>query len=195
MFRVFILKASEGRTAPDFSLRSLSGPGRMDLIARCILAALCDAEGPRRDTTLTIVLEGAPDPPVALTFKGEEMRYAPVGEVKAAEIMLDALSGRQAEGVRRERKGFGRVVSEYKEGGFSLYYLHEGGEDSRKVKFESRAAFILGDQKGLDARSERLLDKAAAKRVSLGPYSYLASHCIVIVNNELDKFERQLQHV
>ena len=190
MFRAFILKASEGRTAPDFSLKSLAGPGRMDLIARCIVAALCDTEGPRRETTLTIVLEGPPDPPVALTFYGEEMRRVPVSEVKAAEIVLDALSGRHVEGVRKERKGFERVVSEYKEGGFSLYYLHEEGEDSRKVKFERRATFILGDQKGLDAKSERFLDEIRAKRVSLGPYSYLASHCIVIVNNELDKFER-----
>lgn len=195
MLRVFILKASEGRTASDFSLRSLSGFGRMDLIARCILAALCDTGGPRRDTTLTIVLEGPPDPPVALTFKGGEMRGSPVGEVKAAEMVLDALSGRKAEGVRMERKGFGRVVSEYKDRGFSLYYLHEGGEDSRRIKFDSRAAFILGDQKGLDTSSEDLLDKIEARRVSLGPYSYLASHCIVIVNNELDKFERQMRHV
>ncbi|MDD1766325.1 MAG: hypothetical protein LUQ00_00190 [Candidatus Methanomethyliaceae archaeon] len=173
----------------------MSGFGRMDLIARCILAALCDTKGPRRNTTLTIVLEGPPDPPVALTFEGNEMQGVPVGEVKAAELVLDALSGREADGIRMERKGFGRVVAEYKERGFSLYYLHEGGEDSRRMKFEGRAAFILGDQKGLDARSERLLDEAAAKRVSLGPYSYLASHCIVIVNNELDKFERQLRQV
>jgi tRNA (pseudouridine54-N1)-methyltransferase len=190
LFRVFILKASEGRTAPDFSLKSLSGFGRMDLIARCILAALCDAEGLRRDTTFVIVLEGPPDPPITLTLKGEEMRTAPVSEVKAAQIVLDVLSGRKVEGVKMERKEFNRVVMEYKENGFLLYYLHEGGEDSRRVKFENKTAFILGDQKGLDARSEHLLDKAKVKRVSLGPYPYLASHCIVIVNNELDKFGR-----
>jgi tRNA (pseudouridine54-N1)-methyltransferase len=162
----------------------------MDLIARCIVSALCDTEGPRRDTTLTIVLEGQPDPPVTLTFYGKEMLNVPVSELKAAEIVFDVLSGRQVEGVRRERKGFERVVSEYKKEGFSLYYLHEDGEGSHNVKFERRAAFILGDQKGLDARSERFLDEIRAKRVSLGPYSYLASHCIIIVNNELDGFER-----
>ena len=190
MFRTFILKASEGRTAPDFSLKSLAGRGRVDLIARCIVAAFYTPEGPRKDAKLTIVLEGSPDPPVSLTFYGEEMGKAPMSEVEAAEIMFDVLSGGQMEGVRKERKGFERVVSEYKERGFSLYYLHEEGEDSSKVRFEKNSAFILGDQKGLDAKSERFLDEVRAKRVSLGPYSYLASHCIVIVNNELDRFER-----
>jgi len=190
LFRVFILKASEGRTAPDFSLKSLAGPGRMDLIARCIVAAFYTLEGPRRDAGLTVVLEGPPDPPVSLTLDGGRMGDAPKSEVKAAEMVFDALSGKEGEGVRKERKGFERVVSEYKERGFSLYYLHEEGEDSSKVKFEKTYAFILGDQKGLDAKSERFLDEVRAKRVSLGPYSYLASHCITIVNNELDEFER-----
>ena len=190
MFRAFILKASEGRTAPDFSLKSLAGRGRMDLIARCIVAAFYTPEGPRKDAKLTIVLEGPPDPPVSLTFYGEEMGKAPMSEVEAAEGVLDALSGKEVDGVRKERKGFERIVSEYREGGFSLYYLHEEGEDSSKVKFEESSAFILGDQKGLDVRSERFLDEVRAKRVSLGPNSYLASHCITIVNNELDRFER-----
>lgn len=190
MFRAFILKASEGRTAPDFSLRSLAGPGRMDLIARCIVASFYTLEGPRRDTALTVVLEGPPDPPVSLTFDGERMRRAPVGEVGAAEIVFDVLSGKKVEGVRKERKGFERVASEYRERGFSLYYLHEEGEDSSKVRFEGSSAFILGDQKGLDAGSERFLDEVRTKRVSLGPHSYLASHCIAIINNELDRLER-----
>jgi len=190
LFRAFILKASEGRTAPDFSLRSLAGPGRMDLIARCIVAAFYTPEGPRRDAMLTIVLEGQPDPPVSLTFHGERMGRALMSEIEAAEIVLDALSGRRVEGISKERKGLERIVSEYRGWGFSLYYLHEEGEDSSKVNFEESSAFILGDQKGLDAKSERLLDEIGAKRVSLGPYSYLASHCITIVNNELDKFER-----
>jgi len=185
LFKAFILKASEGRTAPDFSLKSLAGRGRMDLIARCIVATFYTPEGPRKDAKLTIVLEGPPDPPVSLTFDGNRMRRAPISEVGVAEIIFDVLSGKKVEGVRKERKGFERVLSEYKERGFSLYYLHEEGEDSSKVRFEKSSAFILGDQKGLDAKSERLLDEVRAKRVSLGPYSYLASHCITIVSELL----------
>jgi len=185
--RAFILKASEGRSAPDFSLKSLSGPGRMDLIARCIIAAFNSPGGTRRDVVLTIVLEGPPDPPVSVTIDGREVQdQIPAGEGGVGGMLLEALSGRMVKGVRVERKGFERVIGEYGEAGFTLYYLHEEGGDSRGVDFGSMPALILGDQKGLDPRSERFVRDSGAVLVSLGPHSYLASHCITIVNCELD---------
>lgn len=185
--RAFLLKASEGRTAPDFSLKSLAGsPGRMDLVARCLISSLHTQGGTRKDVRFTVVLEGAPNPPVSLTFDGCAVAAIPAGEVAAAQLIFDALSQRSAAGVGMDRKDFERSIAEYNDGGFSLFYLHEQGEDSRRLKFGERPLFILGDQKGLDPRSEKLLDEFGAKRVSLGPFSYLASHCITVVNNELD---------
>jgi tRNA (pseudouridine54-N1)-methyltransferase len=182
-----VLKASEGRTAPDFSLKSLaSSPGRMDLVARCIIASLYTKKGPRRDTTLVVVLEGDPNPPLSLIFDGSLMENIPSSEVKAAQIVYDALSGTSIAGVRLERKTFERVVSDYKSNGYRLFYLHEEGQDSRQVQFGAKTAHILGDQKGIDSKSEQLLDGMKIERVSLGPYPYLASHCITIINNELD---------
>jgi tRNA (pseudouridine54-N1)-methyltransferase len=187
MVRAFILKASEGRTAPDFSLKSLAGsPGRMDLVARCAIASLKTPVGLRMDTTFAVVLEGPPDPPVTLTFDGSLMNDFPSSEVNMGQMMYKVLSGGDAPGLVRERKDFRGTVMDYLGKGFSLFYLHEQGEDSRHIRFPEKSTFILGDQKGLDPASERLMDDLGAKRVSLGPHSYLASHCITLVNCWLD---------
>jgi len=192
LFRAFLLKASEGRSAPDFSLKSLAGsPGRTDLIARCIISALYSTKGPRKDSRLTLVLEGSPDPPVTVTFEGSIMESVPKSEVGAAKMLFDALSGIKIRGVKMERKSFERAVAEMREQQLPIFYLHEEGEDSQGVSFGKDSAFILGDQKGLDPQSEHLLDGLKAKRVSLGPYPYLASHCITIVQSELDLLEKR----
>lgn len=186
MRRVFILKASEGRTAPDFSLKSLAGAaGRMDLICRCVIAALYTPNGLDRSAEIALVLEGPPDPPLTVTFAGGEVQRAPVGEVEAAEMIVQAMQGKVLPGVKAERMGFEAAVARYRDLGFALYYLHEEGEPSKEVCFAVKSALVLGDQKGLDPASERFLDRMKAARVSLGPISYLASQCINIASGEL----------
>lgn len=184
MLRTFILKASEGRTSPDFPLKSLAGANRMDLICRCIIAALYTPDGPDREAEIVVVLEGQPDPPLALTFSGSAIERAPAGEVEAAEMVARAMRG-GLEGAKAERLGFEAAVARYRGAGYTVYYLHEGGRPSADVKFAERPALVLGDHKGLDPASERLLDRMGAERVSLGPVSYLASQCINIASAEL----------
>ncbi|MCX8182056.1 MAG: hypothetical protein N3D12_02945 [Candidatus Methanomethyliaceae archaeon] len=186
MVRTFILKSSEGRTAPDFSLKSLAGSGgRMDLIARCIIATFATPRGIRKDAILSIVLEGPPNPPITFTIDGREFERKVIGEVGAAEVLREALAGRTTKGVRVERKSFEKLIRELPRE--NLYYLHEEGEDLDRSIIGKNPIFILGDQKGIDEKGEKLLDEVGAKRLSLGPFSYLASHCIVIINNELDQ--------
>ena len=158
----------------------------MDLVARCIIASLYTSDGPRKGTTFVVVLEGEPNPPVSITFDGNAMESVPASEVMAAKIVHDSLSGLSIVGVTLERKSFEGVISNFQRSNFQLFYLHEEGEDSRISKIEERPVFILGDQKGLDPKSEQLLESMKIKKISLGPHPYLASHCITVVNNELD---------
>lgn len=180
--RAFILKASEGRTAPDFSIKSLAGSGgRMDLVCRCIIAALLSPGGVDRGCRITVVLEGPPDPPLSVEFDGAAMDRAPEGEEEAAGMLVSAMRGAPPRGVSASREGFDSAVRNYLKEGFSIYYLHEEGKDFTEVGYGERAAFALGDQKGIDPQGERFLDSVGAERVSLGPHPYLASHCIAIV--------------
>jgi tRNA (pseudouridine54-N1)-methyltransferase len=68
-----------------------------------------------------------------------------------------------------------------------LVYLHPEGVDLRKYKFPEKFIAIIGDHKGLPKQTEKLLDRLNAERISLGKVEYLASHCIVILHNELDR--------
>jgi len=156
----------------------------MDLICRCIIAALYTPEGPDREAEMVVVLEGQPDPPLALTFWGCAMERAPAGEVEAAEMVAHAMRG-VLEGAKAERLGFEAAVARYRDLGYKIYYLHEEGRSSADVKFAEKSALVLGDHKGLDPASERLLDRMGAERVSLGPVSYLASQCINMASAEL----------
>lgn len=186
MFRAFLLKASEGRTAPDFSLKSLAGSGgRMDLVCRCVIASLAMPGGAERSTEITIVLEGPPNPPISIAFSGADLEGAPQGEVEVGEMIARAMGGDPPKGVRAAREGFREALLGYRRRGFEAYYLHEEGESFRAAKLAQRAVFVLGDQKGIDPVSERLLAEAGARRVSLGPISYLASHCITMVQANL----------
>ncbi|RZN57679.1 MAG: tRNA (pseudouridine(54)-N(1))-methyltransferase TrmY [Candidatus Methanomethylicota archaeon] len=183
MMRCFIIKASEARTSPDFSLKSLS-MYRMDLIARCIIAAFSKPSGIRKNVVLHIVLEGPPNPPITVSINGEELEFMPISEIKAAEIVYNALANKPNKGVYVRRKSFSEVVMENLNN--EIFYLHENGTDINNIKITRNPIFILGDHKGIDKESEKFLDKIGVRRVSLGPISYLSSHCITIVNYELD---------
>jgi len=119
-------------------------------------------------------------------LRSNELGDLPAGEVAIAAQIHGSLSGKDVPGIRLKRKPFTESIRRYANEGFTLYYLHEEGKDSKGVKYAGKPAFILGDHKGLDPASERFLDTTGAERVSLGPHSYLASHCITMVNCELD---------
>jgi len=157
----------------------------MDLIARCIIAAFATYHGVRKDVVLVIVLEGPPNPTVTVTIDGRELERRVISEGEAAEVLRAALASTPGKGVRVEKKDFERLIREMPRE--SLYYLHEEGEDIDRVKIGKDPIFVLGDQKGIDKRGEEVLDEVGAERLSLGPFSYLASHCIVIINNRLDQ--------
>ena len=44
---------------------------------------------------------------------------------------------------------------------------------------------------GMTPEEEMLIEQADAKVVSLGPTSLHADHCIVLINNELDRIEKE----
>ena len=87
-------------------------------------------------------------------------------------------------GIYVSRKTFEDVLKDLKA---EIIYLREDGEDIRNVDLQDDAVFVLGDEKDLTEDEEKILKKHNAKTVSLGPGKMLASHCITIVNNELDR--------
>jgi len=192
--REFILFAHKAVTS-DFSLNDLPSAGRMDLVCRCISSALFISEAIRKDTSIHVVLNGPPSPPKTISFFGNEIRNLYPDERTIASFIKNALrkklnlKGKEEilvfPGLKISRKSFEDLIKERKEK--HLIYLHKDGKDFREFKFKENPVMILGDQKGLDKKLEKFLDRFKAEKVSLGKVEYLASSCISIIHNELDR--------
>lgn len=195
--RDFLLLARRAPTSPNFRLNDLPGAGRMDLVCRCVSAALFLSDDIRRDTSITVVLDGPPDPPQAVTFDGARVRGLSPDERNVASHFQIALGaalkagpGETSEpepGITVARRGLEALLKERAGKGGALFHLHREGEDLRRAEIPERATFLLGDHLGFPEATGRLLERLGARRLSAGRVEYLASHTIVLVHNELDR--------
>lgn len=196
--RDFFLFASRASTSPRFKLNDLPGAGRMDLVCRCVSSALFLSNDIRRDTAITVVLAGPPDPPKAITFDGGLVRRMYPDERNVAshiqialEASLKAGPGEEVKsepGIAVSRKPLEPLLKERAEAGRALLYLHREGGDLRGGEIPEGATFVLGDDLGLPKAAEGLLEQLGARRLSVGRrVEYLASHIIAVVHNELDR--------
>ncbi|MCL7475072.1 MAG: hypothetical protein M8352_03390 [ANME-2 cluster archaeon] len=56
-----------------------------------------------------------------------------------------------------------------------------------KGPLPKREIFILGDHEGMTTDEEQKIIDAGASSLNVGPLSLHADHCIIVVNNELDR--------
>lgn len=186
----FIIIGHKAATAP-FSLNDLPGAaGRMDILCRCVNAALFLSHGMRRDVRVYLVLKGEPAPPKLVRFDGEKVRYLSPDERSAASLIKKALEKNAQEfwvestpGVSIRRGDLGDVLSELNR---KITYLREDGEDFQGKSFEE-PLFVLGDHLGMTDDEEKLIEGYQHEMVSVGPLSLHADHCIVLLHGEMDR--------
>jgi tRNA (pseudouridine54-N1)-methyltransferase len=192
--RRFLVIGHRATTSPDFSLDDLAGAtGRLDILLRCVNAAFFLSHGIREDVEINLVLQGPPNPPRTIRFVGSELRYLNPDERSTAALIRNALSTR-ADGETRASPGiyvssrsYSDVISILAKQS-AIYYLKEDGQDIRQLpSFEQDVTFVLGDDQDLLEEEESILFQYEPVKVSLGTKSLHADHCIVIVNNELDR--------
>src|SRR3954471_13787044 len=105
--RRFVVIGQRASASPDFSLLDLpSSSGRLDVLLRCLRAALLVSHGLRRDTTVYLVLCGGPLAPRALRFDGAEVRFLRPDERALAVLVQKCLA---AEATPTGGAGFVRV--------------------------------------------------------------------------------------
>jgi len=190
----FVLFSSRGFTLP-FDLNDLT-QGRMDLVARCISAAFFISYAIRKDVIFHLFLNGPPNPPRRISFYGNELVGIEPNEKSIAIKLNECLEKGKGLKLSEEIKvGNGIFIAKESLEKFlkreaknkKIVYLHRDGVDLRKYEFPENFIVILGDHKGLPEKIEKFLERLNAKKVSLGKIEYLASHCIVILHNELDR--------
>jgi len=181
-------------TSAEFSLDDLSGAtGRLDILLRCITSSFHLSHGIRIDVETHLVLQGPPNPPRTLRFVGSELKYLNPDERSTAALVRNALSAKSegetkaSPGVYISSRSYSDVISLLAKNS-QIYYLKEDGHDMRKMpSFEQDITFVLGDDRDLTPEEEEILSQYNPLKVSLGKKSLHADHCIVIVNNELDR--------
>ena len=177
----FLVKANKAWTAPVGGKR-LASAGRLDVVARAVIALLGTPLATR--ALFVAVLEGPPSPPLSLVVDCRRARPLS-SEAEFAQAFSSVLRGGRVEGYEVLRLGFKEAVNELRSTGYNVYYLHEAGRDIREFNVKPPAAFVLGDHIGLTREDEALLEAEGVRKISLGPFPYFTSHCIIIVCEEI----------
>ena len=190
--RAFIVLGHRVPVTPDFSLNDLPGSaGRLDILCRCVTAAFCLSHGIRRDVTVYLILQDQ----VIVRLDGSRLKHLNPDERSTAALLQRALkafseSERSQEelestpGIFVASGGLADVLDRVQRAGFTIYMLHERGAPIRQRELRSDAAFVLSDHLEFLPEEEAILKRFP--RLSVGPLSLHADHCIVIVHNELD---------
>jgi tRNA (pseudouridine54-N1)-methyltransferase len=194
--RRFVVIGQKARASTDFLLVDIpSTSGRLDVLLRCLRAALLVSHGVRRDTVVYLSLLGLPDAPRTLRFDGAAARYLRPDERSLATVVRKALATPAAEGGGFVEVRNGVAIAD---GGWAAvrqaigdgpsYLLEEGAADIRELTdLRPDGVFVLGDHVGLEASVRSELIERGSIPISVGPISLHSEDVITLVTNELDR--------
>jgi tRNA (pseudouridine54-N1)-methyltransferase len=201
--RRFVIVGQKALASDEFRLDDLPGTsGRLDILARCLRAALLSSHGLRRDVVVYLVLLGGPRAPRVVRVSGREIQFLRPDERSLAVLMQKVLASRADEGASGfvpVRAGISVAQGELEPvladaAGAPVFVLDEAAPDIRALpdaallrEDDAGALFVLGDHLGIPAALERRLDAAGAVRVAIGPVPIHADDVVAVVTNELDR--------
>ena len=192
--RRFVVVGRRAIASPDFSLADIPGTsGRLDVLLRCVRAALLVSHGLRRDVVVYLVLLGTPGAPKTVRIDGSAAKYLRPDERHLATTVKKALAApiersgfvEARNGIAVADGGLEAAVDDVR--GARSYVLDQRGEDVRSVALAEDSVFFLGDHLGLDDDARAKLDALAPVLVSVGPIAVQADDAIAIVSNEVDR--------
>jgi tRNA (pseudouridine54-N1)-methyltransferase len=195
MMRYFVITGHKAVTTGEFKLDDIAGgAGRLDILLRCVNSTFFLSHNLRKDAEIYLVLEGGDDAPKTVRFSGESIRYLNPDERSTSSLVRNALikkipegeEVRSSPGVFISRMSFSDVIEKLSAVG-NFVYLKEDGTDCREFEFPENPIFVLGDNKDLTEEEESILLGRSPSKISIGPLSLHADHCIIIVQNELDR--------
>ncbi len=190
----FIVIGRKVCTDGRFSLNDLTGStGRLDVLLRCINSSFMLSHNIRRDIELYLVLQGEPDAPKTLLFKGSELKYLNPDERATAALVKNALMvknitsewRKSTPGIMVARLDFPDLLKQLK--GRRIVYLKEEGTSLSETEFSQDDVFVLGGKDDISETEEEIIANwPDTLKISLGPKSLHADHCITVTLNRLD---------
>jgi tRNA (pseudouridine54-N1)-methyltransferase len=195
--RQFVVVGHDAPTTPDFSLDDLAGgAGRLDVLCRCVSAALFLSHDVREDVRVHLVLADE----LTVVFDGATVRRVNPDERSTAALVRGALEERReaighepvetSPGVSLYRFGLATTLDRLDDG--AVVQLHEDGDPVVECPVPEDPVFVLSDHREFADGEAKLLAEAADERVRLGPEPLHADHAITVAHNYLDTdgFER-----
>jgi tRNA (pseudouridine54-N1)-methyltransferase len=191
--RRFVIVGHKAATSADFKLDDMAGgAGRLDILLRCVNSVFFLSHGIRRDSEVYLVLEGEPSPPRTIRISGAEVRYLNPDERSTGSLIRNALlkagdgEVKASPGIYVSKRSFKEVIDDLSSKS-QLVYLKEDGADVRGQAFGEDVTFVTSDHMDLTPSEEEEVLSHRPSVVTLGPLSYHADHCIIVMNNELDR--------
>ena len=183
--RNFVIIGHRAHTIADWKLDDLcGGAGRLDVLVRCVTAALWKSHGIRHDTDVWLILNGPPNPPVTVHLSGEKIRYLNPDERSTAALIRNGLIKFKKEeghletspGITMERIGLSGILEKLP----NSVLLSENGKDD----MGGAKTFILGDDK--DPTDEEMKMLRTLPKINLDKESLMSSACVTLIHHLLD---------
>ncbi|WP_430503859.1 tRNA (pseudouridine(54)-N(1))-methyltransferase TrmY [Haloparvum sp. PAK95] len=189
--RQFVVLGHDAPTTPEFSLDDIPGAGRLDLLCRCVSAAVFLSHGIREDVRIHLVLSDE----YTVRFDAADLRHLHPDERNVASRVRGALEERGgaighmpaevSPGVEIYRMGFEATLEALARDG-TVVQLHEDGDPLVDAEPPTDPIFVLSDHHDFRESEADLLDEAADRRVRVGPELLHADHTITVTHNWLD---------
>jgi len=190
--RQFVIIGHDAPTTPDFSLDDLAGAaGRLDVLCRCVSAAVFLSHDVREDVRVHLVLGDE----YTVTVDSDTVRRLNPDERSTAALIRTALEEREeaighvpvetSPGISLTRRGFEGTLEDVATEGM-VVQLHAGGDPVVDATPPTDPVFVLSDHRDFTDAEQALIDDTVDRRLSLGPRPLHANHAITVAHNFLD---------
>ncbi len=193
--RNFAIIGQKAISTEKFILDDLPGTsGRLDVLVRCLRAAMLSSHGLRRGVVVYLVLLGGELAPRTVRIDGAAVQFLRPDERSLAVRLQKVLATRGDDattwttarpGFAVTRGGFERVLADVDDA--VPWILDEGASDIRDVPSlaDHHGLFVIGDHLGIPA--DVLAQIEGARKISVGPVSLHADDVVTLITNELDR--------
>ena len=194
--RRFVLIGQTASGSGDYSVEDLPGSsGRLDVLLRCVRAALLFSHGLRGNVLVYLVLRGGATAARLLRIDGRTAKFLRPDERSLATLVKKTLQAMPTPGAsfQEVRPGIELRLGDVPEilaeaGSAPCFVLDEAGDDLREQSIAADDAwFFIGDHLGFDVVSRALLERHGCQPISVGPISLHSDDVVALVSNELDR--------
>ena len=188
---IFFIKSTSVDIS-KYNIKDLPGSsGRLDVISRCVLAALSNKDNFEKNVQIWVFLENYG----TFIFDSERFEYDvfPKNELLFTNYFVNLIRNRNSiiklkdnplKAVQISKIGIFEALKQFKELNYAIFVLNESGEDIfthfKELRSNKEVIFVIGSQSGDVINSKDLLAMNFTN-VSLGTQSYLASSVIRLI--------------